>query len=130
MTVGYEKRKESNAKYRERNLEEIREKDRLKKRERYKNDEAYKLDKQAKARARQAKIRQDKIDAGIDIKPRGRPRKAYGGMKTLDEIIGTDKPAKQPEVKDEVEESEGDEAPPTPTPTPIRKSKELPFGAV
>lgn len=87
MTIGYEKRKESNARYRQKNLEEVKEKDRLKKRERYANDEAYKKDKQAKARERHAKIRQDKIDAGIDIRPRGRPRKAYGEIKTLEEAV-------------------------------------------
>ena len=87
MTVGYEKNKVSNAKYRERNLEACRARDREYKRERYHNDEEFKLKKQAQARERVAMLREEKINSGVEIRPRGRPKKTYTTLKTLDEML-------------------------------------------
>lgn len=64
-----------------------RERDREQKRERYKTDEAFRNLKREKSRERKRQLRQQKIDAGVDIKPRGRPRKTYGGLKNVDELL-------------------------------------------
>ena len=62
--------------YRANHLEKVREYDAMLHKKRYENDEEYRLAKQAQMRAYRLRLKQEKIDAGIPIKKRGRQPKS------------------------------------------------------